>query len=120
MIGAAGPGMVRLLLTVKARTPRTATDVTDALRFLALRTRYEPGCLECSVFGTADAIRYVEEWASEAEMRQRVRSDKFTTLLSVVEAADEPQLRFEFIGGVRGLDYVEEVRLGPGDLPGRR
>ena len=106
--------MVRLLLTVKARTPRAATDVADALRFVALRTRHEPGCLDCSVSGSADSIRYVEEWAGEAEMRQRVRSDKFTTLLSVVEAGDDPQVRFEFIGGIRGLDYVEEVRRGHG------
>ena len=108
--------MVRLLVTVRVRSPRAAKDVTDALRFLALRTRYEPGCLDCSIVAAAESIRYVEEWVSEAEMRQRVRSDKFTALLSVVEAAEEPELRFEFIGGVRGLDYVEEVRHGPGNL----
>jgi quinol monooxygenase YgiN len=105
--------MVRLLVTVGARTSRTAADVSDALRFLALRTRHEPGCLDCSVSATADSIRYVEEWAGEAEMRQRVRSDKFTALLSVIEAADDPQVRFEFIGGTRGLDYVEEIRHVP-------
>jgi quinol monooxygenase YgiN len=105
--------MVRVVVTVRARTPRTVADLADALRFLAVRTRHEPGCLDCSVTGAAESVRYVEEWATEAEMRQRVRSDKFTALLAVVEAADEPQLRFEFIGGVRGLDYVEEVRQGP-------
>lgn len=105
--------MVRLLVTVRARTPKTAADVADAMRFLALRTRHEPGCLDCVVSSTAEAIRYVEEWASEAEMRQRVRSDKFTTLLSVIESAEEPQVRFEFIGGTRGLDYVEEIRQDP-------
>jgi quinol monooxygenase YgiN len=105
--------MVRLVVTVRGRTPRSAADVADALRFLALRTRHEPGCLDCSVSGPAEAIRYVEEWASEAELRRRVRSDKFTALLSVIEAGDEPQVRFEFIGGVRGLDYVEEIRQSP-------
>ena len=108
--------MVRLLVTVRARTPRNGADVTDALRFLALRTRHEPGCLECSVSGSGESIKYTEEWASEAEMRQRVRSDKFTALLGVVETAAEPLVRFEFIGGTRGLEYVEEVRSeGGGD-----
>ena len=106
--------MVRLLVTVRVRSPRTAADVADALRFVALRTRHEPGCLDCSISAAAESIRYVEEWASEAEMRQRIRSDKFTTLLSVVEVTEEPEVRFEFIGGVRGLDYVEEVRESPG------
>ena len=108
--------MVRLLVTVRARTPRNAADVTDALRYIALRTRHEPGCLDCSVSGSGvgEAIKYIEEWASEAEMRQRVRSDKFTSLLSVVETANDPQVRFEFIGGTRGLEYVEEVRSEDG------
>jgi quinol monooxygenase YgiN len=106
--------MVRLLVTVRARTPRNAADVTDALRYLALRTRHEPGCLDCAVSGAGDSIKYTEEWAGEAEMRQRVRSDKFTALLAVVETADAPQVRFEFIGGTRGLEYVEEVRRESG------
>ena len=106
--------MVRLLVTVRPRSPRNGADVTDAMRFLALRTRHEPGCLDCTVFGGGDSIKYIEEWATEAEMRQRVRSDKFTALLAVVETADDPQVRFEFIGGTRGLEYVEEVRGGSG------
>jgi quinol monooxygenase YgiN len=107
--------MVRLLVTVRARTPRATADVTDALRFLALRTRHEPGCLDCTISSASESIKYVEEWAGEAEMRQRVRSDKFIALLSVIEAAEEPQVRFEFIGGTRGLDYVEEIRRDPGE-----
>jgi hypothetical protein len=32
------------------------------------------------------------------------------SLLMVLETAEEPDLRFEFVGGTRGLDYVEQIR----------
>jgi hypothetical protein len=43
-------------------------------------------------------------------MRQRVRSDRFTSLLGVVESAQDPQVQFDFVTQTRGLDYVEEAR----------
>jgi quinol monooxygenase YgiN len=102
--------MVRLTATLRPPTHRSGQNILDALRFLAVGTRLEPGCLDCSVTGGDEAVRYVEEWAGEPEMRQRVRSERFTALLAVLEAAEDPDLRFEFVGGTRGLDYVEEIR----------
>ena len=102
--------MVRLTATLRPRTHRSGQNILDALRFLAIGTRLEPGCLDCSVIGGEDLVRYTEEWAGEPEVRQRVRSERFNALLTVLEAAEDPDLRFEFVGGTRGLDYVEEIR----------
>jgi quinol monooxygenase YgiN len=102
--------MVRLTATLRPRTHRCGQDILDALRFLAVGTRLEPGCLDCSVTSGDEVLRYVEEWAGEPEMRQRVRSERFTALLTVLEEVEDPELRFEFVGGTRGLDYVEEIR----------
>jgi hypothetical protein len=55
-------------------------------------------------------VRHVEEWATEADMRRRVRSEPFTSLLAVVESVREPQVQFDFVTASRGLDYVAEVR----------
>lgn len=100
-------------MTVALRaSPRAAKDVLDALRFLIVSTRLESGCLGCSVWSDPDStVRYVEEWASEADIRRRVRSDTFTSLLAVMESAQEPpQVQFDFVTTTRGLDYVAEVR----------
>jgi hypothetical protein len=43
-------------------------------------------------------------------MRRRVRSERFTSLLGVVESAMEPQVQFDFVSTSRGLEYVAEVR----------
>lgn len=103
--------MVRLTVALNAATPRGAHDLLEALRFLGIAVRLEQGCLVCSCWMDPDStVHYLEEWATEGDMRRRVRSDPFTSLLAVVESAQEPLVQFDFVHTTRGLDYVAEVR----------
>lgn len=103
--------MVRLTIALAATSARSAQDLLDALRYLLVGTRLEPGCLGCSAWIDPDwTVRYVEGWATEADMRLRVRSDSFTSLLAIVESAKGPEVQFDFVSTTRGLDYVTEVR----------
>ena len=105
--------MVRLNVALGAPSRRVAQSLVDAFRFLMTSTRFEAGCVECSVWLEAESIvHYTELWSTEADMRRRVSSDQFTSLLSVVESAKEAQVQFDFVTETRGLDYVEEVRKG--------
>ena len=61
--------------------------------------------------GKFPCLRYVEDWASEAELRERVRSDHFPRLLALMEAAlTRPDIVFNLAGDAYGLEYVEQVR----------
>ena len=108
--------MVRLTVTLVASSQTGARPLLDALRSLMGPTRLEPGCLSCLVWEEHEddtMLHYAEEWATEADMRRRVQSDRFTSLLAVMEAAAEPpQVQFDFVTITRGLDYVAEVRHG--------
>jgi quinol monooxygenase YgiN len=108
------PGMVRLAVAVRG-SPRHAQELVETFRFLIVSTRLEPGCLGCSAWADPDAtVHYVEEWKTEPEMRRRVQSSGFTSLLAVLESAREaPRIQFQFVTTTRGLDYVEEVRRDP-------
>ena len=107
---------------VLATPARGTQQLIDALRFLASPTNLEPGCLGCRAWtedNDESCVRYEEEWATEAAIRLRVRSDRFTQLLEVLESAPEaPRIQFDFVRETRGLDYVEEVRNIDG-LPGK-
>ena len=47
----------------------------------------------------------------EADARRRIRSEDFTSILSVMECASEPpRIQFDFVSLTRGLDFVAEVR----------
>jgi quinol monooxygenase YgiN len=104
--------MVRLTVALGASSQRYVQDLLEALRFLMSATRLESGCQGCSVWVDPDmTVHYVEEWETEADMRQRVRSSKFTSLLGVIESAQEqPRVQFDFVTSTRGLDYVTQVR----------
>ena len=88
----------------------------DALRSLMVPTRRERGCVSCQLVLSSESsdptrISYSEDWSSEADLREQVRSERFSRLLELMECASEtPRLQFHLPAGVRGLDYVEEVR----------
>lgn len=107
--------MVRLTVALHATSPQSASNLLDALRFLTTATRLERGCRECSLWVDPDStVNYFEAWDTEDDMRRRVLSHRFTSLLAVFESAGvAPQVRFDFVSSTRGLDYVTQVRQTP-------
>ena len=104
--------MVRLTVALRAPSARDAQDVVETLRFLMATTRLEPGCQECTVWLEPPfTVRYGEGWATDADVRRRVQSSAFTSLLGLMECASEPpDVQFDFVTNTRGLDFVAEVR----------
>jgi quinol monooxygenase YgiN len=106
--------MVRLIITVVAGSAEESTGQVEAFQSLMKLTRIENGCLGCWVRTDGDekfTLHYEEEWATEDAMRRRVRSNRFTSLLSLLEtAAEPPQVQFDFITTTSGLEYVAAVR----------
>ena len=107
--------MVRLNVSL-AVSPRRARGLLEAFRPLVIVTRYESGCLACSAWTDPDGtLHYVEEWATDVEMRRRLRSSHFASVLAILESAPEPpRVQFQFVAVTRGLDYVAEIRAVAG------
>ena len=88
--------------------------ITMALHSLAAETRTTPGCIGCSVaadIGNRGTVRYMEEWLTEDDLRQRIRSDTFVQLVTLIDDAPQPpRIEFALANKIRGLDFVEEVR----------
>ena len=88
-------------------------SMTEALHLLVASTRGEPGCVGCSVSAeVADkgVIRYSEEWASEEALQRQFTTDRFKSLVNLIENATEaPVVEILLPNGTRGMDYVEEV-----------
>ena len=103
--------MVRLTIVLKAASVRRGQELLATFRFLMGSTRLDRGCEECTVWSEPDAtVHYVESWASERDLRRRVQSPPFKSLLAVMECASEPpDVQFDFVTVRRGLDYVAEV-----------
>jgi quinol monooxygenase YgiN len=95
-----------------------ARSMTEALHRLLASTRTEPRCVACSVsadVASKGVIRYSEEWESEEALQHQFQTDRFQSLIALMEDASEtPVVEFDLPGGNRGFEYVEEVcgRLG--------
>ncbi len=102
-------------MTVQWRVPAgEAQSITATLQALMLQTRAAPGCAGCSLstqMGALVMIEYIENWVSETDLRRQLRSHRFSALAELIERATEnPIVKFALPGGLRGLDYAEEVR----------
>jgi len=88
--------------------------ITMALHSVASDTRPTQGCVACSVatdIGNRGKVRYTEEWLTEDDLRERVRSDTFSQLVTLIEDAPQPpRIEFALAHRTRGLDFLEEVR----------
>ena len=103
--------MVRLNVTLGAASARNRERLLEGLQYQVPGTRLEQGCLGCSAWVGADwSVHYYEEWATEDALRRRVQSERFTSLLAVVEAAEDAEVQFDVVDRRRGLDYVTELR----------
>jgi hypothetical protein len=104
--------MVRLTIVLKAASAACGQEMLKTFRFLIGSTRLDQGCEDCTVWAEADGtVHYAEGWASERDLRRRVQSSRFRSLLAVVECASEPpDVQIDLDGVTRGLDYVAEVR----------
>jgi quinol monooxygenase YgiN len=90
-------------------SPERAQRIEEALRSLAKSTRLEPACLACAIWSDPDStVHYFEEWAAEIDLQRRIRSDRFTSLLAVLEASEEPpDVRVASCIQLGELDYIE-------------
>jgi hypothetical protein len=103
--------MVRLSITLTAGSPRGAEGLIEGLQYQVSSTQLEKGCLECGAWiGPDFTVHYFEDWDTEPDVRRRVLSERFTSLLAVVESARQAHVQFDFVTETRGLEYVLEVR----------
>ena len=101
-------------MTIQWLVPLGKTrSLTEALNSLMVTTRAQPGCLWCSVstnVGDRGTIRYTEEWNSESALKDQFDTDRFRSLVALVESATEaPLVEFQLPNGSRGLEYVREA-----------
>jgi len=80
------------------------------------QTTLEDGCICCRLYQDvmAKGVFMLEEiWASEHALHRHLRSEKFRTVLLVIEMATEaPEIRFEKILQSTGISTIKKARSG--------
>ena len=100
---------IRVLLPAKKRK-----EARVILESLIEQTKLEPGCLGCRLYQDVleeRALMIEALWASEKDHHRHLRSDKFRTVLLVIEmAAAPPEIRFETVLTSTGMETIRNAR----------
>jgi hypothetical protein len=68
------------------------------------------GCQLSRALDDAGGLYYAEEWATEADLREAIRSERFHRLIAVLElGATEPTVRIEKVVVSEAFDYIAGV-----------
>ena len=96
-------------------------QVLAALRSVLGPTQAEPSCSASQVYeedGPDSAILYVEEWNSESEFRDHVRSELYRRVLAAIDLSKSaPEVCIYNVSNVQGLELVQEIRESGGKAP---
>jgi quinol monooxygenase YgiN len=91
-----------------------------ALRSVQGPTQVKPHCAASQVYeedGEAGAILYLEEWESEPEFRDHVRSDLYRRILAAIDLSTAPpELCFYDVSASHGLELVHQIRAPGGEM----
>ena len=94
--------------------------MVQSLAKVMFQAKLEPACADCRLYsetGRPQSLLYVERWATARDFEVQLRSDRFGTLLAIMETAPQaPELEVRTVSEQRGLDYVSRIRLALPDM----
>jgi quinol monooxygenase YgiN len=80
------------------------------------QTKLEEGCVSCRLYQDVlakGAFMLEEIWASDQVLQRHLRSEKFRTVLLVIEMATEaPEIRFDKVLQSTGISTIQKARSG--------
>ena len=97
--------------------PERRRQVLELLRSVQGPTQVKPCCLTAQVYveeGHNDTILYTEEWDSDAEFCEHMRSELYRRVLAAMDISKSaPELRFYKVSTAQGLELVSQIRNSP-------
>jgi quinol monooxygenase YgiN len=92
-------------------------QVLELLHSVQGPTQVKPCCLASHVYeeeGCDGAILYTEEWDSEPEFCNHVRSELYRRVLATIDISKSaPELCFYRVSTAQGLELVDQLRNSP-------
>lgn len=109
------PGKRMVRSTIRMLIPlHLQSEALEILKSVSVRTRFEPSCISSRLYHGADELRAImieELWMDEKALMSHLQSSKYRQVLLVVEMAEEPpDIRFETIKHLGGIETIEDAR----------
>lgn len=105
--------MITATLRINASEAKKA-EIIRLLRSLIEPTRVETGCLGCRLYqevNDGNALSWVEEWKTQQNLEQHLKSAQYAKILAALEMSDaQPEVRFDTVAETHGIQLIAEAR----------
>jgi quinol monooxygenase YgiN len=103
--------LATISMTMSAKKRGEALKI---LKSIAGHSKIDPGCLGCHIYEDLqedNVLVYEEMWRSEEDLKRRLRSAEYRTMLLVMEMAlKHPEVRFNKVSTSTGMEMIEKAR----------
>jgi len=110
-----GTKMIHAMVKMELK-PGNRSDAISILHSVAAHVRTKPGCIGCYVYQDTEqenTILLTELWSDEEKMLHHLRSRDYQNVLFVMEMAqNEPEIRFNTVEHITGVETIKMARLG--------
>jgi quinol monooxygenase YgiN len=105
--------MILVTIKIDARSSKQK-ELTQTVNALAERVRQEAGCVSSQLYRDVkneNELCLLEEWATEADLDEHLRSQNFGVLRGAVKALGaQTEMRFHTVSQTRGEEVIEQAR----------
>jgi len=105
-----------MILAIKEMNARPAKrkELLQTLHAIIQPIRNEKGCMKCSIcqdIENENIFRQIEEWTTQQDLYNHLRSDIFTVLLGTKNLLSEPlDIKFNAVSATTGIEAVKSAR----------
>jgi quinol monooxygenase YgiN len=97
-------------------SPENRESALELVRFLSGPILGTPGCLRCKAcqdLSDGNSIVLLQEWESDRERRQFMRSQDYRPVLALLDLSSKPpEIRFNTISGTGGIEIIQSALSG--------
>ena len=93
--------------------PGKKDEILEVLLSVKGPIEAEPGCMGCHIFQdllNERMIYYNETWQNRGSLFAHIRSDRYRTLIAVMEMSSEaPDIKFKTVTNTKGMELIREA-----------
>ena len=108
--------MILAIIEMNAR-PAKRKELLQTLHAVIQQIRKEKGCAKCSAcqdIENENIFSLIEEWTTQQDIDNHLRSDIFTVLLGAKNLLNVPlEIRFNAVSSATGMETVKAARVKP-------
>lgn len=107
--------MSKVVFKLRINVPKNKKhDALELIRYLSLPTKARQGCLSSKAYQSIDdatVLDLVEEWQSESELDNYIRSSEFKKVFVLMELSSrEPEIQFQIVSQAQGMERIIDIR----------